>query len=87
MAIKKGDLVLLKSGDEELIPGLNPGSILIVTKGPYEKQFHQPGFGIKYDFSSLVLAVDLIHDGDFVKGVPVKHLVRAQEIIVEEDNE
>jgi len=87
VAIKKGDLVLLKSGDEELIPGITPGAILIVTKGPYEKQFYEPGFGIRPDFSSLVIAVDLIHNGDFVKGVPTKHLIRAQEITVEEDNE
>ena len=77
MSIKKGDLVLFSEEAKAYSYGndVAPDKIMIVIKGPYEGiQTHEK------TSSSLSVVVDLLIEGDVLKGIPTKFLKRTNEV-------
>jgi len=91
VSVKKGDLVLFTEEAKAYSYGALYGNgvdseiedkIMIVVKGPYE--------GIQTRLktsSSLSVVVDLLIDGDLLKGVPTKFLIRTAEVKQETSSE
>jgi len=77
MSVKKGDLVLFTEEAQAYSSGndVPPDKIMIVVKGPYEGIQSQDKTS-----SSLSVVVDVLIDGDLLKGIPTKFLIRTNEI-------
>jgi hypothetical protein len=76
MSIKKGDLVLFRNELlHEVHSSIPTTKVMVVLKGPYE------GLDlVEKTSSSLAVVVDLLVEGDLLKGVPTRFLKRTQEV-------
>ena len=77
MSVKKGDLVLFTEEAKAYSYGnsVPPDKIMMVVKGPYEGLHTN-----EKSVSSLSVVVDLLMEGDLMKGIPTRFLKRTNDI-------